>query len=301
MKIITFVLIVAAVALGAGCGSTKKSAEVRPAGKPAKVDVPADSLDPALDALDPDFVAMQTGDSYYLGMVAAAGGDPDSPAMEALRSIRWVTFAIYSPDEKLLTSQSTNDIVMSGTPGNVRGRTEPGVGGSVTASAGFDWTPTGEVMPGTYVLMTVRSPSGIIMRRAPVLDGTAAKTPVKPLRLTLESRKRGIGVEFVFGVERVGPAPPGEYIPSGEQYRIEITGHSGETVWESTRGKMNTQAIGSVRPAEVGRKVEYIEYWDGRSKTTRTRLEPGRYRIMAVVPAKPEPYVLREEFIWSGN
>jgi len=281
--------------VAASCKNTSSVTSDRE-GKAAKVAVPDDSLDAALDALDPDLVVARNADGYYLGMVAGAGGTYDSPAMAALRSIGSAAFAVYSPDDELIESQSTDALVSSGLPGG------NGADASLTMTAGITWEPRGSVAPGTYVVMTVRSPNGIVRRRMPIVEAPVDRAPAsRSIVMSLDTRDRDGGVDFILTVERVAPPPPGEYLPSGERYRIDIYGRSGETVWSSSSGRMFTQAIASVLPKEVGERIEYREFWDGRNVLTHARLDPGTYRIVATIPAKPTPYILREEFTWSGH
>lgn len=122
-----------------------------------------------------------------------------------------------------------------------------------------------------------------------------------PLTITLDVRTRTVGLEFLIRVERVAEAPEGEYLPSGENIRIEIENELGEQFWSSTAGKMFTQAISPVQPIRVGEFADYREYWDGQNTITGGRLTQGRYRAIVTIPAKPKPYILREEFTWSGN
>lgn len=129
----------------------------------------------------------------------------------------------------------------------------------------------------------------------------ASKPATAPLAITLDVRTRTVGVEFLVRVERTANAPEGEYLPSGEKVRIEIENEVGEQFWSSSAGKMFTQAIGTVEPIQIGEFAEYREYWDGQNTLTGGRLPQGRYRAIVTIPAKPKPYILREEFIWSGR
>lgn len=129
-----------------------------------------------------------------------------------------------------------------------------------------------------------------------------AEKPISnPLAITLDVRTRTVGLEFLVRVERVAEAPEGEYLPSGENIRIEIENELGEQFWSSSAGKMFTQAITPVQPIRVGEFADYREYWDGRNTITGGRLTQGRYRVILTIPAKPKPYILREEFTWSGK
>lgn len=129
----------------------------------------------------------------------------------------------------------------------------------------------------------------------------AQKPASDPLAITLDVRTRTVGLEFLVRVERRAEAPEGEYLPSGENIRIEIENELGEEFWSSSAGKMFTQAISPVEPIRVGEFADYREYWDGRNTITGGRLTQGRYRVIVTIPAQPTPYIIREDFTWSGN
>lgn len=135
-------------------------------------------------------------------------------------------------------------------------------------------------------------------------DTTAAQTQKptsNPLAITVDVRTRTVGLEFLVRVERLAEGPDGEYLPSGEKIRIEIENELGEEFWSSSAGRMFTQATGPVEPIRVGEFADYREYWDGRNNITGGRLTQGRYRVIVTIPAKPTPYIIREDFTWSGN
>lgn len=250
------------------------------------------TTDPALEALDPAFTVMQAGDRYSLSMQTAASGPSNSPSMVALRSIRSVTFQIYSSQGNLLDELTTEEVTTSGV------MSENGES-SLTGSAGISWE--GNPGAGAYAQMIVRSDKGAITRRANFPAGTGTAAAHGSIDLDLELEDRGPGVEFILRARRTAPGPDGEYLPSGEQFRIEIQNDVGETIWSSSTGRAFTQSTGPVEPDEVGEEKVYRIFWDGRSDLSRTQLTPGRYRIVARIPARPQPYMLREELNWSGN
>ena len=129
----------------------------------------------------------------------------------------------------------------------------------------------------------------------------ANKPTTDPIALTLDVRSRIVGLEFLVRVERLANAPEGEYLPSGENIRIEIENELGEQFWSSSLGKMFTQAVAPVEPIRIGEFADYREYWDGQNTITGGRLPQGSYRVIVTIPAKPKPYILRENFTWGGK
>jgi hypothetical protein len=290
------IITVLMLAVMAGCTGTKNSAG---GDGPAshKVPVPPDSLDQALDQIDPKFnVSSDAPDQYYFAMLTGGGGKPEDKRMETLRGIQSVTFEVFGPDNTLIGTATTDDIVSSGVMNGQTGEA------SLTLTASVEWSAPSTMAPGSYAVMTIHTRNGRIARRhpLPITQGALPQSD-KVLNIWLESRDMGPGVEFILHVERLAPRPDGEYLPSGEQYRIELESSVGETLWSSSHGMAFIQSIGEVEPAEVGQTVEYRAVFDGRNDMTKSKLAPGIYRIVATIPAKPQPYILREEFTWSGE
>jgi hypothetical protein len=283
----------------AGCTGTKNSAGGDGEDGPAsvKVAVTPDSLDEALDRIDPKFnVSSDAPDQFYFAMLTGGGGKPEDKRMETLRGIQSVTFEVFGPDNKLVGSTTTDDIISSGVMNGETGEA------SLTLTASVEWSAPSALAPGSYAVMTIHSRGGKIARRHPLpITQGALPHSSKVLNMWLESRDMGTGVEFILHVERLAPSPAGEYLPSGEQFRIELENNVGETLWSSSHEMAFIQSIGQVEPAEVGKTIEYRAVFDGRNDLTKSKLAPGIYRIVATIPAKPQPYILPEEFTWSGE
>lgn len=303
MRLLTFAgmisLMVAISWITTGCKGSIQTADSTGADIPDGA-VPSEPIDSALDKLNPQFAVTPLGGRRYsLTFVVGAGGPPSSPGMAAIRSINSLAAQIYSADGTQLASLATQDVTISGT-GNAANGTQ-----SLMASGGIEWSAEKNVEPGTYAIMMAHTEKGVVMRRLsfPSSDGAEAKKPVagKILHMWVESNDRAGGVEFTLHVSRLAPGPEGEYMPSGEKFRIELENSVGETIWSSSRGKSFTQAIGEVEPIGVGEEVTYRILWDGRDRTSAAKAPPGVYRIVATIPAKPTPYTIREEFTWSGR
>lgn len=254
------------------------------------------------ESLHPAFDAVPNGDgSFSFIFSAAASGTSDSPQMRLMRGISSVTFTVHDGSGMAIDSITTTDIPASGVQG------EDG-NASLTATARVSWRPASPPMPPMQVVMRAVGTEGVIVRVAelPVAVGIDAgggrgATRRERLALSLEMEPRGGAMEFVLGVERVAPAGADEYLPSGERFRIEIFGESGELIWSSSAGQMFTQALGPVVPTEVGERTTYRTIFHGRNNDTHEPLAPGVYRVVATIPAQPVPYVLREELSWSGR
>jgi hypothetical protein len=299
MKILILICMLAATAmvswLSTGCKGSMQTADSTDA-RGAKGVATQDPVDSALERLDPRFTITQLdARRYSLNFTAGAGGAASSPAMIAIRSINSLAVQIYSGDGTQLASLATQDVNTSGTVNTAGG------GASVMAYGGIEWVPEKPIQAGTYALMSIRSEKGAFSRRVDFPARPIAARPADILAMSIESSDRAGGVEFALEVRRLLPAPEGEYLATGETFRIELLNDVGETIWSSSRGKMFTQNIGSVEPSAVGATVTHRAPWDGRDYTTRGKAAPGVYRIVATIPARPTPYIIREEFTWSGK
>lgn len=284
-----------AAAMG-GCKSSLKTADTSEA-RGGKTVVTHDPVDTMLAQLDPEFTITHThGRTYLLSFAVGAGGASGSPSVATVRRIVSFSVQIFAPDGKQLASLATQDINTSGMPNTETNQI------SLTAAGGVEWEATSDLAPGTYAVMSLQSDRGSVVRRLG-FPGAELEAPSarKSIVMTLESEDRAGGVEFILTARRVAQGPDDEYLPSGEKFRIELRSSVNETIWSSSDGKMFTMAIGPVEPDEVGEEVVYRVLWDGRSDLTHSRATPGSYTIMATIPAKPTPYILREEFTWSGR
>jgi hypothetical protein len=286
-----------------GCtGSSNSSGDAHVTSDTAlKATLGTQPVDPALVALDPQFYVAYAdgGRAYKLGFSMGAG----SPVA---RRVRGLDARIMSDDSEIATLH-TDEINTSGTSNTESGEMSGIMYGSM------EWAPSDIPTPGTYVVLTLRGDSGVVIRRVelpgpPRGDGDNTPMPVveqiphdRILNLTLTSERRGAGVQFTLSVKRQAPAPAGEYLPSGEEFRIELRNANGENIWSSSDGRFFVQKVGTVEPATVGGEVVYRAQWDGRNDLLHAPAAPGTYRITATIPAKPTPYILREEFTWNGR
>lgn len=288
----TAALLIVAFSLVGGCASAQKAAL-----KGTVLDKTAIEAQttPALEVLRPALdVTKNSNGTYDFTFSASASGGADTPPMQALRSIRRVSFVVRDRSGNAVDSMQTTDIPTSGIA------TSDG-GAALTAVARIIWAPRTIPPYNCDVIARAECPVGTMLRMEELPAAAAPARPIhEMLTISLDVEQRGSMVEFVMSVERNSAASPDEFLPSGETYRIEVFGNGGLPIWSSSAGQMFIQAIGPVVPEGVGEKVTYRAMFDGMNDETHARLAPGTYRVVATVPAKPKPYVLREEFTWGG-
>ncbi len=289
----------AAVVLGLGIGGCRSS-QTYEGGEMASAAsvIPPDSVDSELEKIDPQFTITRISERRYsLRFRGSGGGASQSASLNALHSLASLSFQIYAPNGRQLASIATQEINTSGTANTETEQT------SLTAFGGVEWDSPEPLAPGTFAIAILRSDHGALARRVefPGSDGASPAASAASVAMLLDVRSSGSGVEFTLTARRAAQGPADEYLPSGEKYRIELRNDVGETIWSSSTGKVFTMAIGPMAPGPVGSEVKYREFWNGRDEQTRMATPPGVYRIIATIPAKPTPYILREEFTWSGR
>lgn len=99
---------------------------------------------------------------------------------------------------------------------------------------------------------------------------------------------------FVLEAERLRSVED-EFLPTSENFRVEVIDESGKTVW-STNYRVNfMQVIGEVEPTEPGATKVYTVWWNGK-KNEGEFADPGTYTARMTIPAAPEPYILETKF-----
>lgn len=247
-------------------------------------------LDRSIASLNPDMVVeFQDKGNIYLGMTAGGSGTGSSPAMKAIADIRSVSFIIFDDKGTMLDSLYTDVITRSGI-----GEPESS---SLAVSAGVSWRPRPPAPQQYHMIMLIRSVEGAWMREV----RTSFDVPLytESLLLDLKHSRKGAGLSFTLTAERVMEPETEEYLPSGETYRITV--YDGPTrLWSSSDGKMFTQAVSPVAPEELGEKVRYEAFWNGTGPAGQAATS-GALTIEAMIPAKPTPYILREEIQWNAQ
>ena len=248
------------------------------------------AMDKSIASLNPDMVVeFQDKGNIYLGMTAGGSGAGSSPAMKAIADIQSVSFIIFDDKGTMLDSLYTDVITRSGI-----GEPESA---SLAVSAGVSWRPRPPAPQQYHMIMLIRSAQGAWMREV----RTSFDVPLytESLLLNLQHSRKGSGLNFTLTAERVMEPETEEYLPSGEMFRITV--YSGPTrLWSSSDGKMFTQAVGAVEPEKLGEKVTYEAFWNGAGPEGQPT-PSGALTIEAVIPAKPAPYILREEIQWNAQ
>lgn len=89
-----------------------------------------------------------------------------------------------------------------------------------------------------------------------------------------------------------------EYLPTSENFRVEIMTPNGKTFWNSSHDKAFLQVIGEVEPVQKGDTEEYTMPWNGQTNAGKT-LPEGEYNLRMTIPAKPNPYFVESKFQWK--
>jgi hypothetical protein len=119
----------------------------------------------------------------------------------------------------------------------------------------------------------------------------------KALTLTPFFRKTGNSAYSV-GVDAVRQyIVDGEYIPDSQILIVEIMSLDGKLAWNSGNGKNFLQMIMNVKPEIIGEFYKYEIIWDGKDNNGKI-LNPGKYTINYIIPAKPESYSATMEMEW---
>ncbi len=91
-----------------------------------------------------------------------------------------------------------------------------------------------------------------------------------------------------------------EYLPSSEDFRIEIVSQKGKTAFNSHKGQAFLTVIKEVNPQRVGSMYEYSYPWFGKSDGGYILLE-GDYSARLFIPAVPNPYGKIINFYWEND
>jgi hypothetical protein len=282
----------------AACSSTREARQNAPDSTVVLADTAVatpQTVDSELKALAPQFASSQIpGARFSLTFAVGAGGGHGAPSLAAIRRITAFTAELFDPTGGRADSLATQEINVSGTANSQDGTS------SLAAFGGLEWHPHREPPPGTYAVLTLYTTIGYVRDTIYVQAMRESFRPREVLRCTLTPAVRKEGATFTLHVQRISAAPAEEYLPSAEQYRFEVLDASGTLVWSSSAGKAFAQMVGRVEPADVGAVVDHVATWNG-TDARRKAAPPGTYTAVGIIPAKPNPYVVRKEFIWSGR
>lgn len=91
--------------------------------------------------------------------------------------------------------------------------------------------------------------------------------------------------------------PPGEYLPSSENFRVVISDGKGRVVFRSDYGASFLTLITTVEPQTPNQVQRYALPWNGRDLEGSV-VPDGAYRADVIIPAHPKPYVAFIEVPW---
>ena len=243
-------------------------------------------LDTNIAALNPE-IAVQPNDdgSIYLGVLIGVGERERSSRLGTISELKSFTFITFNLDGEMMDSLYTDDITRSGLGGRAT---------SLMASAGTTWNPSDFSSKKFRLVTLIRTESGLWLKEVAATLPEMAE--VDPIVLNLTSEKKSEGVEFTLTAKRVSEPLVTEQLSTSETHRIDI--YDGPIlVWSSSDGQMFAQVISTVEPSKVGETTTYKVLWNGKTRTGNAK--NGTYTVAATIPAKPNPYTVRKEFLWN--
>jgi len=91
--------------------------------------------------------------------------------------------------------------------------------------------------------------------------------------------------------------PPGEYLPTSENFRVVINDDKGAVVWRSDFGAGFLTLITTVEPQTPNQVEKYVLPWDGRNLEG-IRVPDGVYHADLIIPASPRAYTAKIDVPW---
>jgi hypothetical protein len=108
------------------------------------------------------------------------------------------------------------------------------------------------------------------------------------LNCTIENLENG-NIKFILNAKRI-KLVENEYLPSSENFVVEIYDNKGNQVWSSSHNKNFFMVITDVQPKNVGDSHIYIMEWNLRSNDNKN-INKGNYKVNFIIPAKPKSYI----------
>lgn len=110
-----------------------------------------------------------------------------------------------------------------------------------------------------------------------------------PLKMRLGIEKEADGnYTMTMTVRRLHPSPDW-YLPTSQTHDWMVLDPDGRPMWQQSLGSMFMQVINPVDPAGIGEEVSYTDTWDGKGNYITGIPRPGMYRLVGIIPCKPQP------------
>lgn len=287
-RLVLYSAILLLAVMTVSCGGSKDDGLSRQYLK--RIGAGAADLDRSIAALNPNFsVTIAENNRLHFGMTAVANGKEGSPEWKTLNDLTSVSFVVFDADGKYLDSLYTDEIERTGVA-----RT---TGTSLTANAGVFWRPDPPFMEKFRVILTIRTVGGIWIQEA--VTSFAAPMHSEPIVLTASHEKKGSGLDLRIKAERLTETGHQEYLPTAEGCVMKL--YDGPNlIWSSSDGQMFAQVKSTVEPNIVGEIKTFNEHWDGTDRSGQP-VPAKALTLEALIPAVPEPYVIRKEIQWTGS
>lgn len=126
------------------------------------------------------------------------------------------------------------------------------------------------------------------------------ETAQETMTLTPSIEQKPEGILFVLNARRNAASTAEEWMPSSENFRVQIISAKGGEIWNSAFKRNFLTVVGKVKPEEIGGTHRYEMLWAG-GTNTKEAAPAGRYTARLVIPARPVPYAATIEFDWKGK
>lgn len=113
------------------------------------------------------------------------------------------------------------------------------------------------------------------------------------LNCSIENLDNG-NIKFILKAKRI-KLVKNEYLPSSENFVIEIYDNNGNQVWSSSYNKNFFMVITDVQPKNVGDSHTYTMEWNLKINDNKN-INKGNYKVNFIIPAKPKSYICSQNF-----
>jgi len=197
-------------------------------------------------------------------------------------AIRYVDVAIGTSEDALLDTVAFS-VEHTGSPG----------GGAAQSVGNAVWdTPTAKASTSAVADVSVLTASDHLVFRQNIAYSVAEALFLTPFVTTSSDTTLEIGAL----AKRIY-VPPGEYLPSSENFRVIIVDAKGVVVWRSDAGMSFLSVVGSVEPRQTNQSQRYSLSWNGHDLQQNV-VESGDYKVEFIIPARPNSYTTRTTLQW---